>query len=51
MPASVKKIFCTMYAAIAPPTVQDGMMATNIISVTNVPRLAGRNPFSATPAA
>ena len=31
--------------------VQDGMMATNISSVTNVPMFAGRKPFIATPTA
>ena len=47
----MKKIFCTRYAAIAPPTVQPGMMATNMSSVTNVPMFAGRKPFIATPTA
>jgi hypothetical protein len=47
----VKKIFCTRYAAIAPPTVQPGITATNMSSVTKVPMLAGRKPFIATPTA
>jgi hypothetical protein len=51
VPAIVKKIFCTRYAAIAPANVQAGMMATNMISVTNVPMFAGRKLFIATPAA
>ena len=51
MPAIVKKIFCTRYAAIDPPKVQLGMIATNMNSVTKVPMFAGRNPFIATPTA
>ena len=51
MPATVKKIFCTRYAAIEPGSVQLGMIATNITSVTNVPMFAGRKLFPATPTA
>ncbi len=47
----MKKIFCTMYAASAPARVQDGMIATNMNSVTNVPMFAGSQPFIATPTA
>ena len=51
MPATVKKIFCTRYAASAPGKVQDGMIAQNITSVANVPMFAGRKLFIATPTA
>ena len=51
MPAIVKKIFCTRYAAIEPANVADGMNATNMSSVTNVPMFAGRKLFIATPTA
>ena len=51
MPAIVKKIFWTRYAAIAPGKVQAGMIATNMTSVANVPMFAGRKLFIATPAA
>jgi hypothetical protein len=51
VPAIVKKIFCTRYAASAPAKLQRGMSATNISRVTKVPMLAGRNPFIATPTA
>ena len=51
MPAIVKKIFCTRYAAIEPANVAAGMIATNISRVTKVPMFAGRNPFIATPTA
>jgi hypothetical protein len=47
----VKKIFWTRSAASAPAKVQRGMIATNINRVTNVPMLAGRRPFIATPTA
>ena len=51
MPAIVKKIFCTRYAAIEPANVHDGISATNMRSVTNVPMFAGRKLFIATPTA
>ena len=51
MPAIVKKIFCTRYAAIEPANVAVGMMATNMSRVTNVPMFAGRKLFIATPTA
>ncbi len=51
MPATVKKIFCTRYAAIDPANFRGGMIATNMISVTNVPMFAGRKLFIETPTA
>ncbi len=50
MPTTVKKIFCTTMLPSTPAKLA-GIIATNISSITKVPMLAGRNPFSATPAA
>ena len=47
----MKKIFWTRKAAIDPASVAEGMIATNMTSVTNVPMFAGRKPFIATPTA
>ncbi len=51
MPAIVKKIFWTRYAASAPGNVAAGMIAVNMTRVTNVPMFAGRKLFIATPTA
>ena len=50
-PLSVKKIFCTTYAPSTPEKVAAAIVAVSISSSINVPRFAGRIPFSATEAA
>ena len=50
MPAIVKKIFCTIYAASAPATCRRDDRDEHQ-SVTNVPMFAGSQPFIATPTA
>ena len=51
MPAIVKKIFWTTIAPSTPGNVAPWISATYISNETNVPMLAGRKPFIATPAA
>ena len=51
MPAIVKKILWTSQPANTPGKVDPGMNVRKMNIITNVPMLAGRNPFSATPIA
>ena len=46
---TVKKIFSTAKAAVTPANVAPGMIATNMRSITTVPRLAGSTAVQARP--